>query len=44
MAAKAAKSVGAKLAIPQHYATFEGIAQTADGFAAELKTIENSFL
>ena len=43
MAAKAAKSVGAKLAIPQHYATFEGIAQTADGFAAELKTLKIPF-
>ena len=43
MAAKAAKSVGAKLAVPQHYATFEGIAQTADGFAAELKKLKIPF-
>ena len=43
MAAKAAKSVGTKLAIPQHYATFEGIAQTADNFAAELKTLKIPF-
>jgi len=38
MAAKAAKSVRAKLAIPQHYATFPGIGTNADGFAGELKT------
>src|SRR3954470_17868462 len=37
MAAKAAKSVGARLAIPQHYATFPGISVNADTFAAELK-------
>ncbi len=43
MAAKAAKSVGAKLAIPQHYATFEGIAQTANDFAAELKILKIPF-
>jgi L-ascorbate metabolism protein UlaG (beta-lactamase superfamily) len=43
MAAKAAKSVGAKLAIPQHYATFPGISPNADGFAAELKTLKIQF-
>jgi L-ascorbate metabolism protein UlaG (beta-lactamase superfamily) len=40
MAAKAAQSVRAKLAIPQHFATFPGIAQTADGFGAELKRLK----
>lgn len=39
MAAKAAKSVRAKLAIPQHYATFPGIAQSSAEFAAELKRL-----
>lgn len=43
MAAKAAKSVGAKLAIPQHFGTFEGIAPTADVFSAELKTLKIPF-
>lgn len=43
MAAKTAKSVGAKLAIPQHYATFPGISTNADGFAAELKTLKIPF-
>ena len=37
MAARAAQAVKAKLAIPQHYGTFEGIAKTADTFAAALK-------
>jgi L-ascorbate metabolism protein UlaG (beta-lactamase superfamily) len=43
MAAKAAKSVGAKLAIPHHFATFPGITETSDGFAAELKTLKIPF-
>jgi L-ascorbate metabolism protein UlaG (beta-lactamase superfamily) len=43
MAAKAAQSVRARLAIPQHFGTFPGIAQNADGFAAELKTTKVSF-
>ncbi len=43
MAAKAAKSVGAKLAIPHHFGTFPGIAQTADTFAAELKKLKVNF-
>lgn len=43
MAAKAAQSVGAKLAIPQHYATFPGISPNADGFAAELKKLKIPF-
>ena len=40
MAARAAKSVGAALAVPQHYATFPGIAQNAGEFAAELKRLK----
>jgi L-ascorbate metabolism protein UlaG (beta-lactamase superfamily) len=43
MAAKAAKSVRAKLAVPQHYATFPGIAQNSDVFAAELKKLRIPF-
>ncbi len=43
MAAKAAKSVGAPLAIPQHYATFPGISVNADSFALELKTLKIPF-
>jgi L-ascorbate metabolism protein UlaG (beta-lactamase superfamily) len=43
MAAKAAQSVRAKIAIPQHFGTFPGIAQTADGFAAELKKLNIRF-
>jgi L-ascorbate metabolism protein UlaG (beta-lactamase superfamily) len=39
MAARAAQSVRAKLAIPQHYATFPGIAQNSTEFAAELKKL-----
>src|SRR5215204_3767337 len=43
MAARAAQSVRARLAVPQHYATFPGIAQNADEFAAELKRLKISF-
>ena len=43
IAAKAAKSVGAKLATPHHFGTFPGIAQTADTFAAELKKLKVNF-
>jgi L-ascorbate metabolism protein UlaG (beta-lactamase superfamily) len=43
MAAKAAQSVRAKLAIPQHYATFPGIAENSDAFAAELKKLKIPF-
>ena len=43
MAAKAAQSVRARLAIPQHFGTFPGIAQNADGFAAELKKLKIDF-
>jgi L-ascorbate metabolism protein UlaG (beta-lactamase superfamily) len=39
----APQSVRAKLAIPQHFGTFPGIAATADGFAAELKKLKVSF-
>jgi L-ascorbate metabolism protein UlaG (beta-lactamase superfamily) len=43
MAAKAAQSVRAKLAIPQHYATFAGIAQNSNDFSAELKRLRIPF-
>jgi len=43
MAARAAKAVGARLAIPQHYATFPGITEKADGFAGELKKLRIPF-
>jgi L-ascorbate metabolism protein UlaG (beta-lactamase superfamily) len=43
MAAKAAQAVRAKLTVPQHYATFPGIAQNADAFAAELKRLKIPF-
>lgn len=39
MAAKAAQVMRARLAIPHHFGTFPGIAQNADGFAAELKKL-----
>jgi L-ascorbate metabolism protein UlaG (beta-lactamase superfamily) len=43
MAAKAAQAVRARLAIPQHFGTFPGIAQDAAGFAAELKRLKVNF-
>ncbi|MBV9960365.1 MAG: metal-dependent hydrolase, partial [Acidobacteria bacterium] len=43
MAARAAQSVRAKLAVPQHYATFPGITQNSDAFAAELKRLKIPF-
>ena len=43
MAARAAWAVRAKLAVPQHYGTFPGIAETAGGFAAELKRLKIPF-
>lgn len=43
MAARAAQSVRAKIAIPQHFGTFPGIVQNAEGFAAELKTLKVGF-
>ena len=43
MAVRAAQSVRARLAVPQHYATFPGIAQNADEFAAELRRLKIPF-
>jgi L-ascorbate metabolism protein UlaG (beta-lactamase superfamily) len=43
MAARAAKSVRTKLAVPQHYATFPGISQNSEAFAAELKKLRIPF-
>jgi L-ascorbate metabolism protein UlaG (beta-lactamase superfamily) len=43
MAARAARAVGARLAVPQHYATFPGIAANADEFAAELRRLKIPF-
>src|SRR5215212_712352 len=43
MAARAAKSVRATLAVPQHFGTFPGIAQNSDAFAAELKRLKIDF-
>lgn len=43
MAARAAQSVRAKLAIPQHFGTFPGIAPNADGFAADLRKLRIPF-
>jgi L-ascorbate metabolism protein UlaG (beta-lactamase superfamily) len=43
MAARAAQAVRAKLAVPQHFATFPGIAPNADAFAAELKRLKIGF-
>ncbi|HEX7956120.1 MAG TPA: metal-dependent hydrolase [Pyrinomonadaceae bacterium] len=43
MAARAAQSVRARLAVPQHYATFPGIAQNSNAFAAELKMLKIPF-
>ncbi|HEX8720704.1 MAG TPA: metal-dependent hydrolase [Pyrinomonadaceae bacterium] len=39
MAARAAQAVRARLAVPQHYATFPGIAENPAAFAAELKRL-----
>jgi L-ascorbate metabolism protein UlaG (beta-lactamase superfamily) len=44
MAAKAAQSVRAKLAVPHHFGTFPGIVQNAEGFAAELRRLKIDFL
>lgn len=43
MAAKAAQSVRARLAIPQHFATSPGMTENSDGFAAELKRLKIPF-
>lgn len=43
MAARAAQSVHAKMAIPQHYGTFPGISPDASVFSAELKKLKIPF-
>lgn len=43
MAARAARSVGARLAVPHHFATFPGITPNADAFADELKRLRIPF-
>jgi L-ascorbate metabolism protein UlaG (beta-lactamase superfamily) len=43
MAARAAQSVRARLAIPHHFGTFPGITPNANGFAAELKKLRIAF-
>lgn len=43
MAARAAQSVRAKLAVPHHFATFPGITQTSEVFAAALKKMKIAF-
>ena len=43
MAARAAQSVRAKLAVPQHYATFPGITQNSEVFATGLKRLKIPF-
>lgn len=43
MAARAAQSVRAKLAVPHHFATSPGMTQTAEGFASALKKLKINF-
>jgi len=43
MAARAARAVRARVAVPQHHATFPGIAESAAAFAAELKRLKIAF-
>ncbi|HWX41489.1 MAG TPA: metal-dependent hydrolase [Blastocatellia bacterium] len=43
MAARAALSVRAKLAVPHHFGTFPGIVEKADGFSVELKRLKIPF-
>jgi L-ascorbate metabolism protein UlaG (beta-lactamase superfamily) len=43
MAARAAQSLRAKTVVPMHFATFEGLLPTADGFAAEVKKLRIGF-
>ena len=43
MSARAAQSLRAKIAIPMHFGTFEGLLPSADGFAAELKKLKLNF-
>ena len=43
MSARAAQSLRAKTVIPMHFATFDGLLQSADGFAAEVKKLKIGF-
>jgi L-ascorbate metabolism protein UlaG (beta-lactamase superfamily) len=43
LSARAAQSLRAKLAIPMHFATFEGLLPDANGFAAEIKRLKIGF-
>jgi L-ascorbate metabolism protein UlaG (beta-lactamase superfamily) len=43
LSARAAQSLRAKLVIPMHFATFEGLLPNADGFAAEVKKLKIGF-
>jgi L-ascorbate metabolism protein UlaG (beta-lactamase superfamily) len=43
MAARAAQSLRASLAIPHHFGTFPGIVQKADDFAGDLKKLKINF-
>ena len=43
MSAKAAQSLRAKLTIPMHFATFDGLLPNADGFAAEVRKLKIGF-
>lgn len=43
MSARAAQSLRAKTVVPMHFATFEGLLPTADGFAAEVKKLRIGF-
>jgi len=43
MAAKAAQAVKAKLAVPHHFGTFEGITANSDSFSAELRKLSIPF-
>jgi len=43
MAARAARTVRAKTAIPQHFGTFEGITQNSNSFATEVKKLKIGF-
>ena len=43
MSARAAQSLRAKITIPMHFGTFEGLLPSADGFAAELKKLKLNF-
>jgi L-ascorbate metabolism protein UlaG (beta-lactamase superfamily) len=43
MAARAAQAVRARLAVPQHFGTFPGIAPNADAFAAALKPLKINY-